>query len=70
MSEFKRTCECGRETRDAFITEHQRMAKTTASLIFLVNTKLDPIPDGYEYIPSICNPGCEKNVVKDDGIIR
>ena len=32
------------------------------------NTKLDPIPEGYEYIPSICNPGCEKNV-GDDGII-
>ena len=36
MSDFKRTCECGRETEMQFITKHPRMEKTMVSLIFLV----------------------------------
>ena len=69
MSNFKRTCECGRETELQFYYRASKNGKDNGKFDIFSNTKLDPIPEGYEYVPQICNPGCEKNV-GDDGIIR
>ena len=69
MSDFKRTCECGRETEMQFYYQASKNGKDNGKFDIFSNTKLEPIPEGYEYVPQICNPGCEKNV-GDDGVIR
>ena len=52
-----------------FYYQASKNGKDNGKFDIFSNTKLDPIPEGYEYVPQICNPGCEKNV-GDDGIIR
>ena len=69
MSEYKRKCECGRDTEMYYYYQASKNGKEDGKFDIFSEVVLDPIPDGYKYVPQVCNPGCEKNV-GDDGVIR
>ena len=69
MSEFSRKCECGRDTKMYYYYKASKNGKENGKFDIFSEVLYDTPPEGYEYVPQICNPGCEKNV-GDDGVIR